>query len=313
MKTKKQISNWCKSALMLPVLAIVLTFVSCQKDDMLPDATPDANALLQASPLGARAMTAGTYTITFEDARVVDYLAGPTAYGDNLYEDYEGYDRYYGYDDAPTGLYMMLNETGVWNYVYDFRNGGIAISQWNDTIKGADPKQWYRNQCSVYYKAPGNGNGGHNGSETFAVHFGYNDTTPDGIGDARSYITFFDPEQTCTFEGFYVTNSTYAVLSMAYGDTIATRPLDLEHQDWFKLVVEGIAPDDSVTDTVEFYLADFRTQNSPGIVTDWTYVDLSSLGEVTALRLGVEGSYHNQYGLVTPAYFCFDDLTVVLP
>jgi hypothetical protein len=309
MKTTNKLSKWCKNTLMLPVVAVVLTFTSCQKDDLFPEAVNASQSETGVSPLRTTRQAVTTpYTITFEDARVVDYLAGPTAYGENLYSSYTGYDRYYGYDD-PSGLFMMINETGPWSNNYDFYNGGIAISQWNDMVMPGDS-----NQCSVYYADAITGYGGYDSSETFAVHFGYNDPAPYPytMGDARSYVTFYDPDQTCVFDHFYVCNSTYAYLAMLNGYYVA-RPLDYAHQDWFKIVIEGIAPDDSVTGTVEFYLADFRTEDSPGILYGWHRVDLDTLGAVTALRFDVQGSDVNEYqSLNTPAYFCFDNLTVVL-
>jgi hypothetical protein len=303
MKTTNKLSKWCKSTLMLPAVAVVLTFTSCQKDDLLFEGAPGVQAgtevSSQSAALGAKAMTAGTYVITFEGIDP-SYLAGPTSYGDNLYAEY-GDDRYFGYYDDATGLYMMINPTGKYSPDPTFYNGGIAISQWNDTLT---PN--YKNQCSVYYKDPNTGYGGYGGSKTFALHFGYND--PTYMGDTRTYVSFEDTTKTCVFEGFYVTNNTYAARAMKYGE--GSRPFG--KGDWFKLIIDGIAPDGSVTGTVEFYLADFREDYSPGVVEDWEYVDLSPLGEVTAIRFDLQSSDTGSAGMNTPAYFCFDDLTVVL-
>jgi hypothetical protein len=242
------------------------------------------------------------YVIDFEDPRVADYLAGPNSYGANLYSSYTGADRYTGYDDAATGLFMMINDpydTGD----PDFYSGGIAISQWNDMTTAG-----YTNQCSVYYSDATTGKGGYKGSNTFAVHFGYNDPT---YNDGRSYITFYDDTKECIFDHFYVTNNTYAVLSMRNGDSFA-KIFSYEDKDWFKLVIEGIDKSGNSTGFVEFFLSDFRTPTSPGIITEWTKVDLRPLGEVTAIRFDVQGSDDNGYGLATPAYFCFDNLAVKL-
>jgi hypothetical protein len=245
------------------------------------------------------------YVIDFEDPRVAFYLAGPTSYGDNLYSSYSGSipGRYYGYDDAGSGLFMMINDpydTGD----PDFWNGGIAISQWtNMTTDG------YTNQCSVYYSDLVTGKGGYKGSNTFAVATGYND--PMMMGDIRSSISFLNDlmgtNSECVFDHFYVTNNTYAVLSMKNGDGFAKKFGD---GDWFKLVIEGFDKSDTSTGTVEFYLADFRTASSPGILTEWTPVDLSSLGKVAAIKFDLQSSDTGQYGMNTPAYFCFDNLAI---
>jgi hypothetical protein len=240
------------------------------------------------------------YVIDFEDPRVADYLAGPSAQGENLYDG-----TYYGYDDSPSGLFMLpTNESN-----YGFASGGIAISQWNEmTDAGKSSSEWWLNQCSVYYKDPETGFGGYKGSKTFAVHYGNNNPA---FWDGRTQVTFDDNTKSCIFDHFYVTNNTYAVLSMTRGDGFA-QAHSYENHHWFKLVIEGIAKDGSVTGTVEFFLSDFRTPTSPGIITEWTKVDLRPLGEVTAIRFDVQGSDDNGYGLATPAYFCFDNLAVKL-
>jgi hypothetical protein len=304
MKTKNNFPNWCKCTLMLPVVAVVLTFTSCQKDDLLFEGASGEQAgagVLLHAVKPSRAALPGTYVITFEGIDP-SYLAGPTSYGDNLYSNYSP--QYIGYYDSPTGLYMMINPTGKYSPVPDFFNGGIAISQWNDTLTAG-----YKNQCSVYYVDPGTGYGGYGGSETFALHFGYND--PTYMGDTRTYVSFEDTSKTAVFEGFYVTNNTYAARAMKYGE--GAKKFTYADKDWFKLLIEGIAPDGSVTDTVEFYLADFRIYGIGGVVEDWEYVDLSPLGAVTAIRFDLQSSDTGAAGMNTPAYFCFDDLTVVLP
>jgi hypothetical protein len=93
------------------------------------------------------------------------------------------------------------------------------------------------------------------------------------------------------------------------GDSFA-KAHTYENGLYLKIVIDGIGQDGSITGTVEFYLSDFRTPSSPGIVTEWTKVDLTSLGEVTALRFNIAGNDDNGYGLASPAYFCFDNLAI---
>jgi hypothetical protein len=300
MKTKQSFSKWCKNTLMLLPVVAMLTFMSCQKDDLLSGALPETGALLQSTSL-ARAGAGSTYIIDFESVPT-SLLAGPTSYGENLYYGYTP--QYTGYTDAATGLYMGINPTGMWSSDPNFYNGGIAISQWNDMVMPGDS-----NQCSVYYSDPLSGNGGYNDSETFAVHFGYNE--PMYMGDTRSYIMFNDTSRRCIFNEFYVNNSTYAYLAMRDGYFVADS-LTYANQGWFKLVIEGLDGSGNVTASDTVYLADFRTPTSPGIMKDWTWVDLSPLGAVNAIRFDMQGSDSSTYGLNTPAYFCFDNLSVTL-
>ena len=229
------------------------------------------------------------YVIDFEGPRILSYLAGPTSYGENLYSSFTGANRYVGYDD-PCGLFMMIHE--AWGAV-DFWNGGIAISQWNDmTTEG------FVNQLSVY------NSGGYGGSKTFSVVNRGFDNPP--------AISFNDGETECTFDHFWVANSAYAALSMMNGDGFGAKIFSYDDEDWFKLTITAFDKDENPTGTpVEFYLADFRTSTSPGIITDWTKVDLTPLGnKVHTVKFDVQSSDVGDWGMNTPAYFCFDNLAI---
>jgi len=234
--------------------------------------------------------------IDFEDPRVLGFLAGPTTYGENLYSNYTG-DQYYGYDDESSGLFMGINE---FDGDYDFWNGGIAISQWNDMTT-----EDYTNQLSVYYSNAATGKGGYNGSNTFAVVHG-------GFMGLPPVISFNDGETECTFDHFWVANSTYSAKSMMNGDEYG-KIFSYADRDWFKLVIEAYDKDDVKTGaTVEFYLADFRTQSSPGVITEWTKVNLTPLGNrVHTVKFDFQSSDTAPWGMNTPAYFCFDNLTII--
>ena len=244
------------------------------------------------------------YVIDFEDVRVLSYLAGHTSYGENLYEGYTStvtFPRYIGYDD-PIGLSMMVNKTIPWGMdveVHDFSGGGIAISQWNDM-----DDESYQNQCSVYSKDAATGFGGHDGSKTFAVVFG-------GFADVLPAISFNDGETERTFDHFWVTNSTYAALSMMNGDFVAKK-FSYNDKDWFKLIITAEEKNGNPTGkAVEFYLADFRTATSPGVITKWTKVDLTPLGKkVHTVKFDFQSSDTGDWGMNTPAYFCFDNLAL---
>ena len=101
--------------------------------------------------------------------------------------------------------------------------------------------------------------------------------------------------------GMYVNNTTYAYASMTKGDDFAGEPFG--DDDWFLLTVNGSLNGKAVNTSVEFYLA-----KGKNIVTEWTYVDLSKLGEIDALSFALTGSRTGDYGLNTPAYFCIDNL-----
>ena len=122
-------------------------------------------------------------------------------------------------------------------------------------------------------------------------------------------MSFDDGETECTFDHFWVNNSTYAVLSMMNGDSFAKK---FETGDWFKLIINAFDKNDNPTgQAVEFYLADFRTATSPGIVTEWTKVDLTPLGtNVHTVKFDLTSTDVGDWGMNTPAYFCFDNLSI---
>lgn len=234
------------------------------------------------------------YLITFEDVNA-KYLAGPTSYGDNLYVEYAGTspEIYKGYHDSSSDLQFNTTTDG-----YGFSSGGIAISQWND-LTTAD----FSNQCSVFFGDNNQKNGGNNKSKTFAVSY------VSSFNDAPS-MNFKTANAEYIIDHAYFTNNTHAALTMTNGNNFAKK-LSYDAKDWFKLVVEGFSAAGKSTGTVEFYMADFRTQNAGGIVNQWKRVDLSSLGKVHKLSFTMDGSDKGEYGVNTPTYFCVDDIAVM--
>ncbi len=111
--------------------------------------------------------------------------------------------------------------------------------------------------------------------------------------------------------GFYVTNSTYAALSMQYGDDFAKKfgGESGDDPDWFKLSIWGFSGG-LETDTIDFFLGDYRFEDNDMdyIVQDWEWVDLSSLAEVDSLKFDLSSSDMGDYGMNTPAYFCVDNI-----
>lgn len=115
--------------------------------------------------------------------------------------------------------------------------------------------------------------------------------------------------------GAYFTNTTFAALTMKNGDGFTKKfgGTTGNDQDWFKLTIKGITAMGEYTDTIDFYLADYRfTDNSQDYIVDqWTWVDLTKLGEVIGLELCLGSSDVGDYGMNTPAYFAMDSLTMV--
>jgi Domain of unknown function (DUF4465)/Secretion system C-terminal sorting domain len=110
--------------------------------------------------------------------------------------------------------------------------------------------------------------------------------------------------------GLYVTNNTYAYLSMLNGDSYAKKfgGTTGNDPDWFMLKIQGYHSG-VISDSVLFYLADYRYANNSldYIVKDWKWCDLSSLGTVDSLAFTLYSSDTGAYGMNTPSYFCIDN------
>lgn len=116
-------------------------------------------------------------------------------------------------------------------------------------------------------------------------------------------------------KGAYVTNSTYAYLAIKNGDNAkkfgGTSGTD---EDWFKLTAIGYDANNNQTGTAEIYLADFRNSDSSKdyILKDWTWFDLTPLGNPQTVKFQMSSTDNNTWGMITPAYFSMDGITVTL-
>lgn len=212
-------------------------------------------------------------------------------YGENLYAATSTQPKYSGYHDTATDLEVAMNTTDFWS-------GGLVPSIYNNM-----EMEGYQNQCSVYHKDPATGFGGYKGSKAFIV--AYCST----MGGGESKMNFKTADKEAVIEHAYITNNTYAYFSLLKGDGFA-HAHTYANKDWFKLTFVGYDKADVKTGEVDIYLSDFRTATSPGILTDWTKVDLSALGKVHKVTFVMSSTDGDGYWMNTPAYFCMDDIVV---
>ena len=143
-----------------------------------------------------------------------------------------------------------------------------------------------------------------------------------GFGAGSQYGVLFTDSGNITLDsgqlatGTYLSTTTYSALSMLNGDAFAKKfggasGLDA---DWFNVTIEGSLGGNS-TDSVVFYLADYRFANSADdyIIDSWTYIDLSSLGLVDELRFSFGSSDVGAFGINTPTYLAMDDFVTAIP
>ncbi len=113
--------------------------------------------------------------------------------------------------------------------------------------------------------------------------------------------------------GMYVTNSTYAYLSIRDGDGFAKKfgGETGNDPDFFRMTIKKYAGGVLADDSIDVYLADYRfADNSRDfILREWRYVDLTKLGEVDSLSITLTSSDVGVFGMNTPAYVCIDQVS----
>ena len=225
---------------------------------------------------------------------------GPLLYGESGFG-YTSEDEAYNWADLEnTWLSNRLSEGyGMWSYW----SGGHALSNYGsgDIENYGD----FNSQLTVYHSGVSGltrtGNG-HNGSDNFAVHYGYADNSGFGLGEESLPALTFADGKARVVDHMYVNNTNYTLNCFLEGNGLTAKIGD---NDWAKIVATGYN-DGFTTGTAEFYLC-----NGPAnIVRDWTKFDLSGLGEVNKITFNVLGSSDNGYGYSQPAYFAYDDVAV---
>ncbi len=299
-----------KYAAMLVAALATLSVTSCSQDD-------DSFFDLDQNDAETRGHVSGNFVvIDFEESGTV--LAGPTSYGENLYDGYSGTQppRFTGATDPFSFLKYGINEDG-WGGTYNFWNGGVAVSNWNyygsnPTGKTGDWWYSYLNQCSVYNTDSTNGTntGAGRNSNNFAILYGYTDTYSGWIACPSMQL---DLNRERTFDHMYVCNSSYTWGVIVNGNSFTNGKLK-DHQGYFKLVVRGYKLNQTTpVATDEIYLADYRN-GSNKLIEKWTKFDLVNIKKqkINRIEFDYVGSDSGTYGLNTPAYVCIDDIAISL-
>lgn len=150
----------------------------------------------------------------------------------------------------------------------------------------------------------------------FADYTDANKSIAGGAYEGQNYVVFYvnawgDPDKITLKEatvvpGMYVCNNVYAYNSMKNGDATAGEPFTKD--DYLSLIVYAKLNGVGVNARVFVDLAE-----GTNIMDKWTWVDLSSLGEIDELYFEMSGSRTNEGGLLTPTYFCIDNLGAEAP
>lgn len=207
-------------------------------------------------------------------------------------------------------FYNGSNGTPTVTSVNSFTSGNcIFPNKWNGSFGGYWENGWaYSNMKDSTTSGSGN-------QYSARTAVGYNNSTIYTVAQGGAKLKFNAAAQGKQMSGFYVTNSTYAAISMRDGDMFAKKfgGTSGNDPDWFKLKVQKYLGGSLANDSVTFYLADFRFSNNAQdyIIKTWQFVDLTSLGNVDSLVFTLSSSDVGGFGMNTPNYFCLDNFTTL--
>lgn len=230
----------------------------------------------------ATALAFSASAATAQTVATFDTLSLPGT--DTFYVNYADPGNNVGFDD------------GLAHYecVYDTAWGGTWVSGFAYTNSTDVSDSSYNN---LYTAAPGKG---YNNSANYVSVSAYSPVMIRLKGKALGQPV----------KGFYATNLVYAYKEMTtqgfskkFGGVPNTEP------DWFKITIKGYLNGSLKTDSVDFYLADFRDADSTKdyVLHSWEWVDLLPLGRVDSLVLSLSSTdTAGGFGMNNPAYFAMD-------
>jgi len=176
----------------------------------------------------------------------------------------------------------ILTCNNVYNATYGSWSGIACSSHTNMDSIG------YRNQYSVYASS------GASGSSNFAL------------------LCPFD-SSTCSFskavdiQSLMINNSTYAYWALKDGKDGYGATTKFKTGDYFYITITGFDENGLKTDSVNYYLADFRDGKSY-ICQNWTNVSLTTLGKIKSMSFKMKSTDTGDNGMNTPSYACIDNI-----
>ncbi|MBN2613833.1 MAG: DUF4465 domain-containing protein [Bacteroidales bacterium] len=263
---------------------LILDFLKAGQTNIWIKATSNGQSVTEKIIVGVQPKISGSYAVTdFEDLTLAE-------------------ESYWNGSDGSGGFVSGLVKFGN-NYSGGFWDGWTYSNTSDVTTSG------YTNQYSAITGA---------GFDTIASegkNYGVAYVSTDWVTtEAIPLPSTFSDGSAHHVKGFYLTNSTYASLSMEQGDWVAKKfgGVDGNDPDYLKLLVWG-KNNGVETDTVEFYLANYRfIDNSKDyIVKTWQWIELSSLGEIDTLLFNLSSSDVGTWGINTPMYFNVDNIYIL--
>ncbi len=235
--------------------------------------------------------------ITISSKMIVGVL--PFIEGDYAVSDFESFElqpeSFWNGADESGGF-----ESGLGHFHNDYNSEFGSWSGWAYSNKTDNTTPGWFNQHSAI---TGQGVFSQTSEETGTYALAYNPQS----------LKFSNPSAH-QIKGLFVTNTAYAGLSMKYGDDFSKKfgGTDGTDPDWFMLKVWGMK-NGVASDSVEFYLADYRFEDNTKdyVLETWQWLELSDFGKIDSLTFQLSSSDNGDWGMNTPAYFAIDNVYIV--
>lgn len=154
---------------------------------------------------------------------------------------------------------------------------------------------------------------------------GYNQSAVYAVGQDQAHMILSLPGS--TLSGFYVTNTTYAYKAIKFGDAFCRKFGDTTgtfsggmypqggYPDYFKLRIKAFRNGILQPDSIQFYLADYRTAGTSNdfVLNQWAWCSTSALGRADSLEMRLFSSDIGSFGINTPLFFAIDQVTLIAP
>lgn len=195
---------------------------------------------------------------------------------------WNGSDQSGGFVDGAAYFFNDYNtDWGSWS--------GFSVSKTTDTLT----QSWFNQYASI------SGGGAHNSSAYSTLY-------------SESTVMFAHSANGDSLYGLMINNSTYTYRTLQNGDNFTKKfgGASGNDPDFYTATFYGYDANLELTDSVVFYLADYRDANNANdyIVKDWTWVDLKKLGKIRYLDIAFNSTDKGQFGINTPTYACIDSL-----
>lgn len=197
--------------------------------------------------------------------------------------------------NTPYYLTYLLDNTKAFEFdcvssSYGFGMDAFGFTNFTSGNYSAVPKKGVKNNTYIIVGASGYKIGANNDKEA-AIRFKDNNNS----NNKKAYQV----------KGLFITNCMYAYNSMKEGTDYFHEHGEedkFDSNDSFKVIIYNI----DKTKKVEYYLA-----QGTNLVDEWKWVNLTSLGKTEGLKFELQTTKNNDWGAMTPTYFCLDGITLI--